>query len=145
MSLNYYGVPYSCGEYNYQVLLPSPIPAGLSLTVTKKANGEQWFSVFTQDPTLAGDYDVQLRVSLKDYPQHTLDSNQFKLTVTCKVFDIFKIIRPPDFNVIQIEIDDEFQLPFEWNHSPLCGLVYTLEPEVNFAWHDDPVDPLGLG
>jgi hypothetical protein len=75
-----------------------------------------------------GVYNMELTVTLSDYPQIPSMTMKFVATVVCTVVSISIDLVPPPVIKYTIAIDRTTLIPFKFTEFPICTLDYSIEP-----------------
>jgi hypothetical protein len=101
--------PVHCGAYNF-VLSPSyPF-----VNVVNSTTSNYQIDVFTNDISIAGEYPMQITVSLPDWPSIPPLTKQFTVFIYCNVQQITANVAPPAYNEFIIGIDPHLTLPINY-------------------------------
>ena len=113
--------PAYCGTRNYTL---TPSFAFLTISGTN-------MSLATSSVGDVGTYNVDLKVSLTDYPAIPFITNNFDVTITCEVQTLTFSTLPAASTTVQVGIDTQpFSIPFFIIKAPACtqSVAFTLSP-----------------
>lgn len=78
-------------------------------------------SVDSSDIAVAGTYNVEVKVTLVDYPSIT-KTKSFTITIKCVVTSLTFVTTPPASTTLTVGIDSQpLSIPFTTTQYPACG------------------------
>lgn len=121
-----FGIPTFCGDRVYEFLktLPSISMEGPIMTL------------FASLPSEAGNFSVEVSVTLANYPEIPAIQKNIKIVIFCKVQSIQIVKAPADTQYDPIK-DEIVKVAFKFEETPACGLVYTLNDKLSFVTIDE--------